>query len=71
MAAMTPARRAFIQFLVSVAAVHVAAIVIYYTAGIPAMAPARQRMFAWVWMAVTVAVVFWGLQRIKRARRTR
>ena len=33
--------------------------------------PGRQRMFAWVWMGVTVAVVFVGLQRLKRARRPR
>ena len=65
----SPVRRTFLQFLVAVSLVHVAAIALYYGLGI-ARAPAdTQRWFGWVWMAVTVAVVIVGLQRIKRARR--
>lgn len=65
----TPMRRRFLQFLVSVALVHVIAIAVYYGLDVGS-APARtQRAFAWGWMFVTVAVVLVGLQRIKRARR--
>ena len=66
---ISPTRRRFLEFLGSVAAVHIIAIALYYGLAI-ARAPAdRQRFFAWAWMAVTVAVVVIGLQRIKRARR--
>ena len=68
---MSPVRRRFREFLVSVALVHVVALGLYYATGV-AHAPAqRQRVFAWVWMGATVLVVFVGLQRIKRARRAR
>jgi hypothetical protein len=63
------ARRRFLQFLVSVAAVHVVAIALYYGLDMPHSPAARQRLFAWTWMGATVLVVFVGLQRIKRARR--
>ena len=62
------ARRRFLEFLVSVAAVHMVAIVLYYALNIPHAPVERQRMFAWVWMGATVAVIFVGLQRLKRAR---
>lgn len=66
----TPMRRRFLQFLVSVAIVHVIAIALYYGLDVPG-APARtQRVFAWGWMLVTVAVVLIGVQRLKRARRS-
>lgn len=65
----TPTRRRFLEFLVSVAIVHVIAIALYYGLDV-ATAPSRtQRAFAWAWMFVTVAVVLVGLQRLKRARR--
>ena len=64
-------RRRFLEFLVSVGAVHVVAITLYYAFDVVHADPGRQRMFAWVWMGVTVAVVFVGLQRLKRARRPR
>jgi len=64
----SPARKRFREFLLGVAALHVAAIALYYALGIGGAPAARQRMFAWVWMGATVAVVFVGLQRIKRAR---
>jgi hypothetical protein len=65
----TPMRRRFLHFLMSVAIVHVIAIALYYGLDL-AGAPARtQRVFAWSWMSVTVAVVVIGLQRLKRARR--
>jgi hypothetical protein len=68
---MSPVRRRFLEFLVSVAAVHVVALALYYTLNLP-HAPAReQRTFAWIWMGVTVIVVLVGLQRLKRARRPR
>jgi hypothetical protein len=69
MAARSPARKRFLEFLVSVAAVHVAAIALYYGLDLPHSPAARQRMFAWTWMGATVLVIFVGLQRIKRARR--
>jgi uncharacterized membrane protein YdjX (TVP38/TMEM64 family) len=62
------ARKRFRQFLLSVALVHVVAIAGYYALGVE-RAPTRfQRMYAWTWMGVTVAVVVIGLQRLKRAR---
>jgi hypothetical protein len=65
---LSPIRRRFLEFLVAVAIVHVAAIIIYYATDLQHAAPNRQRVFAWVWMGATVLVVFVGLQRIKRAR---
>lgn len=67
--AMSPTRRAFFSFLVGVAALHVGAITAYYAFDIAHTPSSNQRLFAWIWMALTVAVVFVGLQRIKRARR--
>jgi hypothetical protein len=62
------ARKRFRQFLLSVALLHVTAIAGYYVLGV-ARAPSRvQRAYAWTWMGATVAVVFIGLQRVKRAR---
>jgi uncharacterized membrane protein YdjX (TVP38/TMEM64 family) len=62
-------RQRFREFLLATAVLHVCAIAAYYALGIAA-APARtQRLFGWGWMALTVAVVVVGLQRIKRARR--
>jgi hypothetical protein len=66
---MSHTRRRFLQFLVSVAMVHVIAIALYYALGVQRMPTREQRTFAWGWMGVTVGVVLVGLQRIKRARR--
>ena len=49
--------------------VHVIAIALYYGLDMPTAATRTQRVFAWTWMFVTVAVVLIGVQRIKRARR--
>lgn len=65
----TPTRRRFLQFLASVAIVHGIAIALYYGLDMPSAPSRTQRMFAWGWMFVTVAVVLIGVQRIKRARR--
>jgi hypothetical protein len=65
----TPTRRRFLQFLVSVAAVHVIAIAVYYGFDVQSAPTRTQRAFAWGWMFVTVAVVLVGLRRLKRARR--
>ena len=62
------ARKRFRQFLLAVAALHVAAIAAYYALDVPGAAPRVQRTYAWVWMGLTVFVVLAGLQRIKRAR---
>lgn len=66
---MSPARRRFLEFLASVGAVHVIAIALYYALDVAHTPASRQRMFAWAWMGLTIAVVLIGLQRIKRARR--
>ena len=66
---MSPTRRRFLQFLISVAVVHVVALTAYYGLGVDGWPEREQRMFAWGWMGATVAVVLIGLQRIKRARR--
>lgn len=64
----SPARKRFRQFLLSVALLHAAAIAAYYLLDVP-RAPARlQRIYAWVWMGLTVVVVMVGLQRLKRVR---
>ena len=62
-------RRRFIELLVAVATVHVVAIGAYYAFDLPHRPERMQRIFAWTWMAMTVAVVMVGLQRLKRARR--
>lgn len=66
---MSLTRRRFLQLLVSVAALHVAAVAAYYALDIGTTPPSRQRLYAWTWMGLTVALVLVGLQRIKRARR--
>ncbi|HEX7938333.1 MAG TPA: hypothetical protein VF483_05025 [Gemmatimonadaceae bacterium] len=57
--------------MTAVAVLHVAAIALYYALGIAHAPEGRQRMFGWVWIGCTAALVFGGLQRIKRARRMR
>ena len=68
---LTPVRRSFLQFLLSVAVVHVVAIALYYGLDVSQADPRMQRRFGWVWMGATVGVVLVGLQRLKRARRGR
>lgn len=65
----SPMRRRFLQFLLAVAAVHVMAIAAYHVFDVADAPPRTQRLFGWGWMAVTVAVVLVGLQRLRRARR--
>ena len=67
---MSLTRRRFLQFLLSVAAIHVVAIGAYYALGVGQRPERAQQMFAWAWMGATVAVILVGLQRIKRARRS-
>lgn len=67
----SPARAVFLWFLAAVAALHLSAIGLYRGLDIAHMTERRQRYFAWAWMAITVGVVFAGLQRLKRARRGR
>ena len=64
----SPVRRRFLEFLISVALVHVIAIALYYGTDVAHATAARQRVFGWLWMGATVVVVFIGLQRLKRAR---
>jgi hypothetical protein len=68
---MTPIRRRFLELLVGVATIHIVAIALYYALDLPHTAARTQRIFAWLWMGVTVAVVVVGLQRLKRVRRSR
>jgi hypothetical protein len=65
----SPAKRALREFAIVIAALHLAAIGLYYGLGIPARPERVQRWYGWGWMALTIAVVFVGLQRVKRARR--
>lgn len=62
------ARKRFRQFLMAVALLHVAAIAAYYALDVASATPRMQRLYAWVWMGLTVLVVLAGLQRIKHAR---
>ena len=66
---MTPTRRRFLELVVSVVVLHGVAIATYYAIDIAHAAARTQRLFAWAWMGLTVAVVVVGLQRIKRTRR--
>ena len=61
-------RQRFKQFIVSVAALHVVAIALFYAMDLRHASPDRQRVFAWIWMGATVTLVFVGLRRIRRAR---
>jgi heme/copper-type cytochrome/quinol oxidase subunit 3 len=69
--AESPSRRALKQFALATVVLHVVAIGMYYALDIAARPERVQRVYAWGWMALTVAVVFVGLQRLKRARRAR
>ena len=68
MTPLTATRRRFLELLVGVAIVHAVAIALYYALDIPRTPGQTQRLFAWVWMGVTVVVVLIGVQRLKRAR---
>ena len=68
---ISPARRRFLEFAVAIVAVHSIAIALYYGLAIQRAPTSTQRMFGWSWLATTIAVVFVGLQRLKRARRRR
>lgn len=66
---MSPARRRFLEFIVAIGVLHAIAIAAYYLFDVPQAPLRQQRIYGWAWMALTVAVVVVGLQRIKRARR--
>jgi hypothetical protein len=66
---LSPVRRRMIEFLVAVALLHGAAIAAYYALGVAALTSRAQRWYAWIWMSATIAVVFVGLHRVRRARR--
>jgi hypothetical protein len=66
---MTPTRRRFLELLVSVVVLHTVAIAVYYAIDVAHAATRVQRVFAWIWMGLTVATIILGLQRIKRTRR--
>ncbi len=68
---MTPARRAFVQFMSAVALLHIGAIALYSFLDIQQASARTQRIFAWTWIGLTAALVFGGLQRLKRVRRQR
>lgn len=57
--------------MAAVATLHLSGIALYYVLEIARASAARQRGFAWAWICLTTVLVFWGLQRIKRARRAR
>lgn len=65
---LSPARRRFLEFVGSVSAVHIVAIAIYYAADVAHASAGRQRIFAWAWMGLTIAVIFVGLRRMRRRR---
>ena len=66
---MSPLRRRMLEFVAATAALHGTAIALYYALDIRGAPLTRQRMFGWVWMGATVALIVLALQRIKRARR--
>ena len=67
----SPARRALKQFALVTVGLHLVAIAGYYALDIAGKSERLQRIYGWGWMALTVAVVFAGLRRIKRARRAK
>jgi hypothetical protein len=62
-------RRRFLELLIAVVVLHSVAITLYYAFDVAHASNVVQRRFGWTWMAVTVAVVLLGVQRLKRARR--
>jgi hypothetical protein len=64
----SPARRALVQMMGTVIAVHIAAIVIYRVAGIQRRPEQVGRIFGAVWTLVTLVVVGVGLYRVRVAR---
>ena len=66
--AEVPVRKRFREFIVGIAILHGVAIALFYALDMRHAAPVRQRYFAWIWMAATVAAIFVGLRRIRRAR---
>lgn len=66
---LSPTRRRLLEFLASLATLHVVAIVSYYAFEVELWRARSQRAFAWSWLGATMIVIVLGLQRIKRARR--
>lgn len=61
-------RRHLLVMVLGVAAVHAAAIALYYVLGVEQRPPAYRRIFTGVWMLAALPVVLVGLARIRAAR---
>jgi len=64
----SPARRALVQMMGAVIAVHVVAIAIYRLTGLDRRPGRPTQIFGAVWTAVTVVIVGVGLFRVRAAR---
>ena len=67
-APQSPARRALVQMMGAVIAVHVVAILIYRVGHIASRPENVGRIFGAIWTVITVVVVFVGLYRVRIAR---
>ena len=64
----TPAQRELMRFVLSIVALEIVAIGIFYAAGIEHASRRGRTAYMLVWMAVTLAIVMTGLRRLRRAR---
>ena len=68
MTGRTPAQRELVRFVLSIVALEVVAIGLFYAAGIEQASHRTRTAYMLVWMAVTLAIVMTGLRRLRRAR---
>lgn len=64
----TPAQRELLRFVLTVLALEVVAIGIFYAADIESAPGGTRRAYMLIWTAASLVVVLTGLQRIRRAR---
>ena len=64
----TPAQRELVRFVLSIVALEVVAIGLFYAAGIERAGSRTRTAYLLAWMAVTLVVVMTGLRRLRRAR---
>lgn len=61
-------RRATLQLVGGVAALHATALAIYFVAGVAGWSVMNQRIFAGVWTGATALVVVLLLKRVRKVR---
>ena len=64
----TLAQRELLRFFLTVVALEVVAIGIFYAAGIEHASKRVRTTYMFAWMAITLVIVLTGLRRVRRAR---